>query len=307
MPTPSAPRRTTPPRSPTSACATTSPSRSPASTRATAPSCRPCSARCRSLRSGAQSARRRAAIASSCSATSTSSGMPHPAPKRSSSSRPSTPSTPSGSTARLCASTIDALLEWMLDGFGFTADERPGVLITIDKLDKIRAEGVVAELRERGATAAAVDALEQFLSRPMTMEYNPYGERQIRKLLPADAPEEIVRDLVAIGEAVAAARPRGRRGERHPAGVRSVPRAGHGVLHGHDLRARPPLRGLLARRRRPLRRHDRPLPRAGRPRGGLLDRLRAARRARRSGRRTQRSRASCSSTTAMSRSETCSH
>ncbi len=99
------------------------------------------------------------------------------------------------------------VLDWMLEGFGFAADERPGVLITIDKLDKIRAEGVVAELRERGVTADAVDALEQFLSRPMTMEYNPYGERQIRKLLPPDAPEEIVSDLVAIGEAVAAARP----------------------------------------------------------------------------------------------------
>ena len=58
------------------------------------------------------------------------------------------------------------------------------------------------------STPAAVDALEAFLIRPMTMEYNPYGERQIRKLLPADAPDEIVAHLVGIGEAVAAARPR---------------------------------------------------------------------------------------------------
>jgi histidyl-tRNA synthetase len=99
------------------------------------------------------------------------------------------------------------LLDWMLGGFGFSVDERPGVLITIDKLDKIRAEGVVAELRDRGATAGAVDALAQFLDRPITMELTPYGERHIRRLLPAEAPEEIVRDLVAVGEAVAAARP----------------------------------------------------------------------------------------------------
>ncbi|MDY0911047.1 histidine--tRNA ligase [Microbacterium sp. CFBP9034] len=97
-------------------------------------------------------------------------------------------------------------LDWMLDSFGFTADERPGVLITIDKLDKIGPHGVVAELRERGATAPAVDALEAFLTRPMTLEYNPYGERQIRKLLPPDAPDEIVSHLVGIGEAVAASR-----------------------------------------------------------------------------------------------------
>ncbi|PZU49711.1 MAG: histidine--tRNA ligase [Microbacterium sp.] len=98
-------------------------------------------------------------------------------------------------------------LDWMLDTFGFTADERPGVLITIDKLDKLGPVGVVAELRERGATADAVGAFERFLLRPQTLEYNAYGERQIRKALPADAPDEVVAHLVAIGEAVAAARP----------------------------------------------------------------------------------------------------
>ncbi|KRB39213.1 histidine--tRNA ligase [Microbacterium sp. Root180] len=98
------------------------------------------------------------------------------------------------------------VLDWMLDAFGFSPDERPGVLITIDKLDKIGPAGVAAELRDRGATASAVDAFEQFLTRPMTMEYHPYGERQIRKFLPADAPTEVVAHLVGIGEAVAAAR-----------------------------------------------------------------------------------------------------
>ncbi len=98
------------------------------------------------------------------------------------------------------------VLDWMLDAFGFAPDERPGVLITIDKLDKIGPSGVAAELRERGATASAVDAFEQFLTRPMTMEYLPYGERQIRKLLPADAPDDVVAHLAGIGDAVAAAR-----------------------------------------------------------------------------------------------------
>lgn len=42
------------------------------------------------------------------------------------------------------------VLDWMLDSFGFGAEERPGVLITIDKLDKIGPDGIVAELRERG-------------------------------------------------------------------------------------------------------------------------------------------------------------
>ncbi|QIG40209.1 histidine--tRNA ligase [Microbacterium sp. 4R-513] len=97
-------------------------------------------------------------------------------------------------------------LDWMLDSFGFSADERPGVLITIDKLDKIGPQGIVAELRDRGATPAAVDAFEAFLNRAVTMEYNPFGERQIRKALPVGAPDEIVQHLVGIGDAVAASR-----------------------------------------------------------------------------------------------------
>ncbi len=98
------------------------------------------------------------------------------------------------------------VLDWMLDAFGFTSDERPGVLITIDKLDKIGPDGIVAELRERGATASAVDAFDEFLRRPQTMEYDAYGERQIRKALPENAPDDIVEHLVGIGEAVAAGR-----------------------------------------------------------------------------------------------------
>ncbi|WP_353115680.1 ATP phosphoribosyltransferase regulatory subunit [Microbacterium sp.] len=97
-------------------------------------------------------------------------------------------------------------LDWMLDSFGFAEEERPGVLITIDKLDKIGPDGIVAELRDRGAKASAVDAFDAFLRRPQTMEYTPYGERQIRKALPEGAPEEIVAHLVGLGEAVAASR-----------------------------------------------------------------------------------------------------
>ncbi|WP_396655600.1 histidine--tRNA ligase [Microbacterium sp.] len=98
-------------------------------------------------------------------------------------------------------------LDFMLDTFGFPVDERPGVLITIDKLDKIGPEGVVAELAERGAAPEAVEAFRAFLMRPQTLEFHPYGERQIRKALPEGAPDDIVAHLAGIGEAVAAARP----------------------------------------------------------------------------------------------------
>lgn len=126
--------------------------------------------------------------------------------------------------AELAAATLDTLdalgleggtirindrraLDWMLDSFGFVASERPGVLITIDKLDKVGPQGVVDELAARGTTPEAVEAFGAFLLRPQTMEYHPYGERQIRKALPEGAPDDIVAHLVGIGEAVSAARP----------------------------------------------------------------------------------------------------
>ncbi|GAA1850651.1 hypothetical protein GCM10009796_10810 [Microbacterium koreense] len=98
------------------------------------------------------------------------------------------------------------VLDWMLDSFGFGPDERPGVLITIDKLDKLGPDGVIAELRERAATASAVEAFAAFLLRPQTREYLPFGAEQIRRALPDNAPDEIVDHLVGIGAAVAAAR-----------------------------------------------------------------------------------------------------
>lgn len=97
------------------------------------------------------------------------------------------------------------LLDWMLDSFGFLPEEKSGVLITIDKLDKIGSSGVVDELRSRGVSPAAVDAFERFLLRPQTREFNPFGERAIRKALPEGAPDALVEDLVTLGDAVAAA------------------------------------------------------------------------------------------------------
>ena len=124
--------------------------------------------------------------------------------------------------AELISATLDALdalglagasvrindrraLDAMLDVFGFPADERPGVLITIDKLDKIGASGVAAELRERGASATSVDAFEAFLN-GLAEPAGSFGAEQIRGLLPAGVPDEIVEHLVGVGEAVSAAR-----------------------------------------------------------------------------------------------------
>ncbi len=94
------------------------------------------------------------------------------------------------------------LLIGMLNGFGFAPSEQDAVLVTIDKLDKIERDVVIAELRERGITAAAVDALESFFRRPTTREFLPFGEAAIRTALPADPDAAVVAELAALGEAV---------------------------------------------------------------------------------------------------------
>lgn len=98
------------------------------------------------------------------------------------------------------------LLTAMLDLFGFAEAEHPQVLITVDKLDKVGTGGVVAELRERGATPAAVDALDAFFNRVTTMEFNPFGVRAITKALPAGIDEALIAELAALAEVVDPAR-----------------------------------------------------------------------------------------------------
>ncbi|MDX2375825.1 histidine--tRNA ligase [Microbacterium sp. LRZ72] len=98
------------------------------------------------------------------------------------------------------------VLEWMLASFGFADADLPAVLITIDKLDKVGPAGVVSELRERGAEAAAVSALEAFLARPQPAAEAPYGESEIRAALPQGAPDDVIAHLVALGDSVAQAR-----------------------------------------------------------------------------------------------------
>ncbi|MET4704835.1 histidine--tRNA ligase [Frigoribacterium sp. UYMn621] len=101
------------------------------------------------------------------------------------------------------------LLIGMLTTLGFAPDSHDQVLITIDKLDKVGHDGVIAELRERGVDAAAVDALETFFRRPQTTEFLTFGERAIRKALPEHADDAVVAELVAIGQAVGGAGGRG--------------------------------------------------------------------------------------------------
>jgi len=91
------------------------------------------------------------------------------------------------------------LLIGMLEAFGIAADDHDSALVTVDKLDKVGQDGVIAELREKGLPA---DALEEFFRRPTTMEYQRFGEAAIRKALPEGADEAVIAELAAIGAPV---------------------------------------------------------------------------------------------------------
>lgn len=64
-----------------------------------------------------------------------------------------------------------AVLNKMLSTLGFADDQLMSVCVSFDKLDKIGAEGVVAELREKGFDEGAVDRFADVLSQlPLTIE-----------------------------------------------------------------------------------------------------------------------------------------
>ena len=100
------------------------------------------------------------------------------------------------------------LLIGMLDAFGFDPAEHPGVLITIDKLDKVGVTGVVTELRDRRVTADAVDRLEEYLGQPDAPSL-PFGEEQIRSQLPLGVDDDVIAELAAIGLAAGQSDPSG--------------------------------------------------------------------------------------------------
>jgi histidyl-tRNA synthetase len=98
------------------------------------------------------------------------------------------------------------LLIGMLEVFGFPAAQHDQVLITIDKLDKVGESGVVAELRERGSDAAAIDALERYFARPVLGQSLPFGVEAITAALPEGVDPAVIAELASLGAAVDAAR-----------------------------------------------------------------------------------------------------
>ena len=92
------------------------------------------------------------------------------------------------------------ILRAMLEKMGFAADQLDSVCISFDKMDKIGADGVKAELTEKGFAAEAVQALDDFL-RAGDFSLNTVAARVDDEALTAD-----LRYVIAASEKVAGGR-----------------------------------------------------------------------------------------------------
>jgi histidyl-tRNA synthetase len=101
-----------------------------------------------------------------------------------------------GTTIRLNDRRI---LFGMLDALGLT--DTGSALITLDKLDKIGADGVLAELRERGATDSALAGLEALLGQHSNPTSAPTLEA-MTAAIPAGVAPVAVAELADIAAAV---------------------------------------------------------------------------------------------------------
>ena len=92
------------------------------------------------------------------------------------------------------------ILRAMLEKMGFAADQLDSVCISFDKMDKIGADGVKAELTEKGFAASAVQALDDFL-RAGDFSLDAVAARVDDEALTAD-----LRYVIAASERVAGGR-----------------------------------------------------------------------------------------------------
>ena len=92
------------------------------------------------------------------------------------------------------------ILRAMLEKMGFAADQLDSVCISFDKMDKIGADGVKAELTEKGFAAEAVQALDDFL-RAGDFSLDTVAARVDDEALTAD-----LRYVIAASEKVAGRR-----------------------------------------------------------------------------------------------------
>ena len=154
------------------------------------------------------------------------------------------------------------ILSGLLDAAGVPADLHGQALVALDKMDKIGPDGVRRELQERGIAADGERVLAAFSPQATTGDVRRFLEGRAEALAAVDALDEVFALSSATSAGCAPAL-------RRQPGARAVVlhRRHHGD-YGAGSRRQP-------RRRRPLRRADRDVPRREHPRVRVLARPRA--------------------------------
>lgn len=85
------------------------------------------------------------------------------------------------------------ILRSLLSNAGFADDRLDSVCITFDKLDKIGAEGVAAELNDKGFEKTAISKFGEIIEKPLTIE-------SVKEICSAGASEDIETIINSINE-----------------------------------------------------------------------------------------------------------
>lgn len=85
------------------------------------------------------------------------------------------------------------ILRGLLSNVGFADDSLDSVCITFDKMDKIGAEGVVAELKDKGFDSGAISKFGEIISKPLTLE-------SVKQICGGEAAESVETIIKSVAE-----------------------------------------------------------------------------------------------------------
>jgi histidyl-tRNA synthetase len=97
------------------------------------------------------------------------------------------------------------ILSGLLDSIFLPRDQHEAALITIDKLDKLGSDGVVAELRDRKFDEVAVTLLDVYLAGPIGEGIVNFSTDQLSTALPVEVDRFVIDEVVALADGIEAA------------------------------------------------------------------------------------------------------
>ncbi|MEC5168692.1 histidine--tRNA ligase [Glaciihabitans sp. GrIS 2.15] len=97
------------------------------------------------------------------------------------------------------------ILSGLLDSIFLPRDQHEAALITIDKLDKLGPNGVIAELRDRKFDEVAVTLLDVYLAGHIGEGMVNFSAEQLSTYLPVEVDRFVIDEIVALADGIEAA------------------------------------------------------------------------------------------------------